>query len=350
MSRCVVLDFNGQSVGEFTAKVDRNWALISPTVAGGGRSTISLPKKTMNREFLRIGNFIFIEQGALPPWVGMIDTPWVAKEPYQINAYNIEYILSQRYLDRPVSVDGTPFYIIKALVDVANAQEETYIRPRDCYTGSPAIVHGIFDQKDVWSQLKSFVQKNNVEVFFSAHHRERDQQLIIDMNVAKHTGVATGFELRDGPKGNMRVTSASLEGVIQNRIVGINKASTEAERIILAPMFDADSIARYRMRGGVYQFDTKNESQLENSVNTQLETSSHPKLKITIDVKDDGAFPYLGLGNSAWIHASRIRLPGGVVGWRGVMRMIVMAYGESNNTMSLALETPYIPEALSSEE
>jgi hypothetical protein len=336
----VVLDFNGQSVGEFTAKVNRNWSLISPTVAGGGKSTITIPKKVAERDWMKLGNFVYIEQDPLPPWIGMIDTPWNAKSPVQINVYNAEYILSQRYLDNPTTITGTPFFIIDQLVAIANAQEETYIRTQNQYTGhTGGVWAAVFDQKDIWSQLKNFVQKNGVEVYFSTAHRIWDRQLIINLIVAEAAGQATGYEFRDGQGGNMRVTAASLEGTIQNRLVGINKASTDAERIILPAVFDNNSVRQYRMRGGVYQFDVTNESQLLNQINIQMATTAYPRVKLTIDVKNVGdALSYCQLGNSAWVHASNVLLPGGQKGWRGTARIIVMAWNESSNTMSLALE------------
>jgi hypothetical protein len=336
----VALDFNGQSVGEFTAKVNRSWSLISPTVAGGGKSTITIPNSVAERDWMKLGNFIYIEQDPLPPWIGMIDTPWNAKSPVQITVYNAEYILSQRYLDNPTTISGTPFFIIDSLVGIANAQEETYIRTENQYIGhTGGTWQAPFDQKDIWSQLKNFIQQNGVEAYFSVHRRSWDRQLLIDLVVTPSAGQATGFEFRDGQGGNMRVTSASLEGTIQNRLVGINKASTAAELIVLPAVFDNDSVRQYRMRGGVYQFDVDNESQLLNQVNIQLAVSAWPRVKLTIDVKNVGdALSYCQLGNSAWVHASNIRLPGGQKGWRGMARIIVMAWNESSDTMSLALE------------
>ena len=340
MSRCVVLDFNGQSVGEFTAKVNRSWSLISPTVAGGGKSTIVIPNKVAERDWLKLGYFIYIEDDPLPPWLGMIDTPWNAKTPVQISVYNAEYILSQRCLDNPITVTGTPFFIIDTLVGMGNAQQEMFIRTQNQYAGIIAGTwQATFDQKDIWSQLKDFVEKNGVEVYFSVHRRTWDKQLIVDLCVTPRAGKTTGFEFRDGQGGNMRVVSASLEGVIQNRLVGINKASTDAERIILPPVYDNDSVEKYRMRGGVVQFDVANESQLLNQVNIAMVSTAHPRVKLSIDVEKVGdALSYLQLGNSGIVHASKLRLPGGQKGWRGVARIIVMAWNETNKTMSLALE------------
>jgi len=78
---------------------------------------------------------------------------------------------------------------------------------------------------------------------------------------------------------------------------------------------------------------------LLNQVNIQLENTAHPRLKLTIEVEDKGnALSYLRLGNSFWVHCSKLYLPGGKVGWRGLARIIVMAYNENNNTVSLSLE------------
>ena len=85
MSRIVVFDLNGLSAGEFTAICPRAWALMgNRSVDDAGSTTITVPATVAVKDWLQPGRAVMITHASLPPWAGVIDTPWKCVQPVQM--------------------------------------------------------------------------------------------------------------------------------------------------------------------------------------------------------------------------------------------------------------------------
>lgn len=344
MSRALLFGLDNLLLWEFKANIDRSYTIDGhPSSSGGGSTVITIPDAVAADKRLNFGRMILVSHGdnnKLPSWAGMLDTPWKALLPAQVTAYNAEYLLSQRCPDQPFFLQAPLAAIAAEMINQANAQEEMYIRLGDTGGLDPTIRQETFDQRNFWEQLKALLLRAGAEMTVRPQREPSDgNRLYIYLDVKQRAGVDTGFLLHDGDNANIKVTAASVDGQIWNRVTGISGESTQASRQQTTPQISTDSQI-YRTRSIVQQFRSVREnSTLLANAQTFLDQNKFPKLKLSIQVLDVGdAIPACAPGNQVLVHASKLWLPGGRQGWRGTMRLISMNYIESSNTLTADLE------------
>lgn len=340
MSRVMMFDLSNHSVGEFTAEANRGWGLSGKrTLAGGLQTTLAIPASVASQDWLQFGRMALIQDSKLPAWCGVMDTPWSGKIPSEAIFYGPEYLLDLRMPDRQAVLSGSFESILIDLIGLINQDEDLFVRAGilgELPAGQQQLT---IDQKSLWVQLNDFGKREGVEFFFRAT-REQNEPLTIYIDAGQRIGMDTGILLHDGARANMQVTSASVTGIIRNRVIGIGKADSAQKRPQTAPYRDEDSIDRYRMRSAVVQFSTLTDlSSLETATQKSLDASARPRLKLVLSLMDnDDLFTSLSPGNSFMVHAAEIYLPGGVKGWRGQMRMLQMALDDHTRTVSCEME------------
>lgn len=343
MSRAVVFNYASEGVGQFKAMFPRGWQMAGvEKTNGGGSTTITLPRSTARKEFMRLGHMVLVEHETLPAYAGMIDLPWKADPPAKMTVYNAEYLLNIRYPDVPLSVlSGSVAGMATQMISMVNQQEDTYLRPGDMSQAQNLVPDYTMDQRNMWDHLNKLCITNAMEIIFRPQRNPVDRKLYIYVDIGTRLGYHTDALLHDGTGGNMIVQSAELTEKIANRVVGVGSQSTTS-RLYTAPMIDAGSVGKYRMRGDVVQFkDTKEQSTLDGLTNLYLGLVKRPLLKMNVLVfdRDNGkTFSQLRLGNSYWVQASKLVLPGGINGWRSIGRTLVMAHNEKDNTVGMTVE------------
>jgi hypothetical protein len=320
---------NGSLAGEIQADCSRAWS-----INGGSETTIRLAASQI-ASGINFGRLIMVEHEKLPAWAGVIDTPWRAVLPAEMTVYSAEYLLQMRAPDAPALLVGTTGDIALALLEAANAQELLPIAPGDIEE-DPEREEPI-DQRPIWEQLRDIVDRSGMELYMRP--QLVDGQMVIYMDIRKRLGFDTQYLLHDGENGNLEIVDAVIDGEIYNRVIGIGDQATKAARIVSRPWLDEDSIKAYRLRSEVVQFAGPSQSSLEQCAQIELEHRSRPVLTLTVNALDvDQTFEYLDLGNSVLVHASRLYLPRGVVGWRGYARITEMGYDEPMNRVAMTLE------------
>jgi hypothetical protein len=163
---------------------------------------------------------------------------------------------------------------------------------------------------------------------------------VIYLDISRRIGIDTTFLYSDGRNGNATFTDPKLDGPIVNRVVGIGDESGQDSRLVTVPFLDMDSSAIYRVRSQVVQFrDVREQSTLDRYSQVYLSQRALPRFSFTMNILDKGdAFVNARLGNSALVHISNAYLPGGTRGWKGLARIIAMAYTESQNLLSALME------------
>ena len=97
MSRIVAFDVNNYSIGEFSAICNRSYTIHgNASVQSGGGTTIIIDDDTARKSWLQFGRIVEIQHGDLPPWAGMIDTPWTATLPAGVTLYPVEHLFTMR--------------------------------------------------------------------------------------------------------------------------------------------------------------------------------------------------------------------------------------------------------------
>lgn len=344
MSKITVFDLDNYSMGDFQAMCDRGYAVLgSSSVSGGGSTTITVEKDVLSKGWLMPGRLVLVEDSRLEPWVGMVDMPIGLIAPAQVTLYNVEYLLSLRAPDNTDKLTGDIAKIVKGMIDLANQQEEMYLRIGEEGGGSTYREEQL-DQRTFWEQINAAVIRADAELVFRAErNRDDGNRLYVYVDILDRAGKETDFLLHDGEDGNVSVLSATMDRAIWNRVTGINGASAASERLVTAAKIDSDSVNVFRLRSKVEQFrSTKLQSTLDQQTKTFLTENSMPVIKFNVLIKDNGdTFKNIQRGNGVILHSSRVNLPDGRRGWRGTARVMSYAYNEKQNSIGATLEARY---------
>jgi hypothetical protein len=201
------------------------------------------------------------------------------------------------------------------------------------------------DQRSFWEQLTALVARARKEMFLRPV--VEDGTLIIYVDIKDRIGVDTGFLLHDDDthgKANIQVVGAVVDGKITNRLIGIGSQSARTGRLQSDPQSTQESIDIFRMRSGVVQYqNVVDETTLLKNTQNAVAFTSWPRLIFTLNILDvEKTFENTRPGNSFILHvANNLYLPGGIQGWRGIARLMAMAYDEASETVGATMEAVY---------
>ena len=338
-----VFEVDSISRGDFTAIAAPGWTIGgSRTVNAGGNISVEIPDFVATQPWMQLGNLVLTRPHPdLELWAGMIDTPWTATLPVQATLYNIEYLLKIRTPDNELLIKGGTDYIMQKIVEIANAQQEMFLRIGQVGDIDKTYREETLKQSNLWEQFQALGQRTKTE--FVTRPVIENGRLMIYLDLASRQGVDTNYLLFDGEQGNMTITSAVVDKDIYNRVVGVGSQSTSASRLQTPPQSDTDSIRAYRLRSTVVQSsNVKEDSTLLKNTQNYLEDSKQPVLKLTVEIENkENVFRLLRRGNTFPVRASNVYLPGGVRSWLGVARIDAMTYLESRGVVAMTLLGAY---------
>lgn len=336
-SRLLVHGLDNQRMGELRGICNRGWTLVGdPRTKPGGKTNIVLDTVSASNPWLQLGRVVTVSHATLPPWAGVIDTPWSALAPVKLTLYNIEYLFAMRTPDATVMLTGTTGDIVQTMLEQINQQEEMYLRigvvDRDVSRQET------LDERPYWEQLTALLERAGMEMQVRPVREEGRLYLYVD--VLYRVGRDTNFLFQDGRNGNMKILEATVDEEIWNRVVGIGDESTKTGRRRTPPIVQSDSVNSYRLRSRNVQFSgVTSDTTLASYTSAYVDAMSQPTMTLKVVIEDVGdAFKNIAVGNTAIFHASNVVLPGGLVGWRGEGRMKAIAYDESNNLVGVTVE------------
>ena len=336
-TRLITFGLDNKSVGEMRGILNRGWTLIGdPNTKAGGKTSIVLDTTSANNQWLQLGRIVAAYHPKLPPWAGVIDTPWSAVPPVKVTIYNAEYLFNLRTPDSTMTVNGNTGDIVQAMIEQINAQEETYLRIG--VVDEDASRQETLDERPFWEQLTALMERSGMELQIRPVREAGRLYLYVD--VLYRVGRDTGFLFHDGQDGNMKIVDASIDNEIWNRVTGIGDESTKTGRKRTSPIFEPGSIRDYRLRSTNVQFSgITDESTLAKYTSAYVNVTSRPTISIRVLIEDVGeAFANVGIGNTGIFHASELYLPGGVRGWKGLARMKAIAYDEKSEVVGMTVE------------
>lgn len=333
VSRLRVFDADNYAQGQVIGFAERGWQIISQATSGFGSCVVNLTADQARMEYLQFGRMVLIQHAKLPAWAGMIDTPWVGSLPAQMTIYDAQCLLALRAPTDTRKFSGSTAEIARDLIRVANDQEEMYVRLGECDIDDDSREETL-DQRTIWEQLGGLIKRAGGEMVVRPEI-EDDNQLVIYLDILNQVGHVAPIELTDGDEGNMRVVSARIESKIINGVQAINGQKDGENRLYTPLLIDDDSREAFRLRSKVIQYSSVKEmSTLLANGNAALKGSRYPMLKMEVEVFDVGdTFFHTRPGNRMMAHASRVQLPGGIAGWRGMARILAMQFMERSNVL-----------------
>jgi hypothetical protein len=345
MSRALFFGRNHVSEGEASLMIDRGWMLAgNPSVNGGGSTTLTLTDAQALQPWMQFGRMVLVNHPRLPNWAGMLDTPWSIASPVQVTAYNMEYLLSLRMPDTTMTLSGSVGQIAARIIELCNAGDDLFLRIGDVSRADPTTRQATLDDRNYWEQFKSLLERSGAEMQVRPE-KDADGRLVIYLDIAQRLGLETNYlyYTRDenGRTGNAILQGGTYEGKIVNQVVGMNDQSDPVSRLYSPVYLDEASARAYRLRSEKVQFrGVVEQSTLNLYSQNYLSYARSPKLSFVLHILDKGeAFQNARLGNTAYVHLPDAILPGGTQGWRGLARILAMAYSESSNLLTVKMET-----------
>lgn len=342
MSRVRVFDLRNRAIGEFMTNVTRGYSLSGSIMLQGGlSSTVMIPTDAAQKDWLQLGRVVYIEdeEDLVPPWAGIIDTPWKALAPVTAAIYNAEYIFNTRSPDTETTSKGSFKTVLTKLIGLVNLYDDCFLRLGTLGALPSGQRELKITQTPLWGQINDFGKREGVEFLIRPLYAEK-KPLFFYLDAAQNFGVDTGVILHDGDNHNLRVTGAQVGGKIINRMIGIGKEDSTKSRPKTIPLTNAQSISLYDMRSEVRQFRTiSTQSALDQATANALKASARPVLTLDVIVSDPDIFPHCRPGNWFDVTLAHVYLPGGRKGWRGKMRMPQMVYDEDSNTITATLKS-----------
>lgn len=331
MSRILVFDQAGNSLGEIHGNCKRGWA-----INGGGSATVNLARSEAINPWLQIGCLLYVEHPNLPAWAGVVDTPWKATMPVQLTAYDISYLMHLRSSESPLTIRGTTGIIAAKLIELTNYLGDMRIRAGRI-DAEDFSRDEKFEVKTYWEMLLDLVKRNQYEMV-ARSEIDADRKLTAYLDINPVAGEDVPLVLADGQGGNMQITAANVDGEIWNRVQAMTDESTFTSRS-KSLVEDADSISDYGLRNTTKTFaGIHSQTALDEAAKNSMGDLKTPNISITANILDiNAAFKWIRPGNRVHVRATRLVLPGGRQGWTGIMRINSMSFDEAKHQVGVGM-------------
>lgn len=325
--RIRIFDHNGTPLAEFRASVERSWA-----IGGEGRALFNYASRKsdiVNETVLQFGNWILIENTALPAWVGVIDTPryWNGRQ-VAVHAYTAEHVFGWRVGPAEEVLTGSAGTIFENLISKLNAQEATVIQSGNIWRGGTQRQETINPNK-LSENLKRLYERSNEEYRFRPVINTNGQLVVFADWVASLGTQTTALLLEGAGGGNMEAVDNILveDEEITNDISGYGDGLTWTSKPT-ASVRDLASIGKYGLRQGSMEYPgVANIQPIITNISDLLKNKKQPVRTFHIFAINKGdTFKYISLGNVLKLRLVDAGFIAGGRGFESSVRIMGMAY------------------------
>jgi hypothetical protein len=338
--RCTIHDRKGKPVTPIDLEFNCSWVLSSEGKASFDFALIDPKAREL---ILNAGNLLHIEIDDLPfDWGGVIDgdEDWNEDETITLSAWSGEHLLSFRRtpVDQTYTAPSAGA-MIRKLLDMANATEDTLIRAGSIFEGGGEC-QDTWDGKNIYDHVKSVAENSGVEWNVDPAI-DANGYLYFRLNVYERRGAASNMVLEEGHNIKKRGRPLRVRtGDIVNDLLGLGDASTDSRQKYYAPIHE-QSRSKYGLRQATKDFyGVTNPKTLENDTKEHLRLNAFPRRIHQIDALNVGqTFNYLGIGNTnpLRVHTYGWNASGGV-GMDGTVRILGIRYRSREDIAELTNE------------
>lgn len=324
-------------------EVDLDLGPVSWRIGDVGKTTltISTSDAKATRKNFAFGNRVLIEFGnGLPPWGGVIDTPrkWASKKIIA-TAYSAEYLFSKRITGKTRRfANSTVGGIFAALIDDANAQQQTGISKGDIWGGGA----GFSPDYHLDKLLKIFQELcGELSTFeWGIVAAENVGRVEFSVNVAERLGSdKREIALVEGK--NLTDSSLDEQGPIVNwwDVAGqdIGEGNQWGNSRLLAHAHDNKSWGEYDLRqDSLVLSDVGDKGDLSARAKSALAQSKYPHnmLDLTVADAEPGRFESYGLGDIVTVELTTQ----GFGGYKAPVRILSREYDPSTGFCKLIVQ------------
>lgn len=340
VDRVRIFNPDGFPLCEFRTNVQRSWV-----IGDEGRALFTLAsRKTelVNDTVLRFGNWLLVENSALPAWVGVLDTPrnWSSRT-VTVCAYTPEHVFGWRRGPLEEVLTGSAGTIFEKLLGYVNLSEMTILRVGDIFRGGTQRQETI-NPTSLNRDLKR-LQERSLEEYQWRPIVDPSGRLFVYADWLSLLGIDTSFILHEGKSGgNVEASDRIMveDGPIYNDVMGYGDSmSWQSKPFAVAK--DNESIGKYTLRqiskgySGVADPNT-----LLANASAHLAAVKDANRVFRLNAINIGdTFKYMSLGNRMGLRFENMGFMGSNTGFQTRIRILGMAYeGAQPNKINLTVE------------
>lgn len=327
VDRVRIFDRQGAPLAEFTANVQRSWI-----IGDEGRAQFRYPTRkanVVNESVLQFGNWLVVDNSALPSWFGVIDVPrqWSTREVV-VHAYTPERVFGWRIGPPEEVINANAGTIFEQLISRINAAEQTIMRVGNIWKGGTQL-QVTLNPNTLNEYLRGIYEQSGQEYGF-ARHISADGKLVVYGNWLPLIGSETGALLHEG-KGGGNVEAAGQILVEDGPIINSAFAYGDGETWQSKPsvtLTKPSSIGTFGLRqAGVNYSGVTSATVLAENANEYLRQFSVSARTFSLNALNVGdTFKYIRLGNIFNVQLQNAGFLGRYVGFMSRVRVIGMGY------------------------
>jgi hypothetical protein len=271
----MIFDRRGILLDEIDAAFQRSW---KRNLVEQCTWTFPVSHRKCTRRNFRTGNYIVVfHDNGLPDWGGRMELPngW-GGSTLTITANSAEYQFSIRAgvpYAAPIQLLTTAGAIYRRLINAANAEEDTLLRPGEIYEGGRicaiVISASVLLEKNIAQLLKRTGQDYSMTPYVT------NNRLVFLANWHERIGRSVDISLNDS-NSEMRQDTLKEEGPIYNSIFGYSEGSVGTlGHFYLAR--DANSIAEYGLHHKPLAVSTTEKEVVQLAAEEELKRLAWPR-------------------------------------------------------------------------
>lgn len=303
---------------------------------GTATFTLSTSEEKCREDFLRFGNYVYIEHDKLPVWAGMIDTPRIWNHgAVEVTAYSGEYILTCFITGKTSTFSGPYGIIYRDMVDQTTrwGGELPLIKIGNIFGGGATLTRK-YQWNGLYNEITRLCKDSGNDFYFEP---------VIDDYGALYF-LAHWYEKRGMVKAtslyedmNIKLSSTPLreQGRIANKIFlwgeGANWSSkpvAQRENTVSGGLYGSRTLAQAAQ--GV---------DIEANADQIIKEYAYPRKTFDITVIDTGnTFYECRVGDQLPVSFHSVGFGAGGLGTNEKVRILQMEYTEENNQLKLVCD------------
>jgi len=338
VDRVRVFSRTGVTLAEFRTSVERSWASDNE-----GRALFNYPSRktnVVNETNLQFGNWLLVENSALPAWIGVIDTPryWNARQ-VAVHAYTPEHVFNWRRGPLEEKITGSAGSLFRQLIAKLNEVEPTIIQPGNIWSGNVSREETL-NPTPLSESLKRIKQRSGENYAFRVAF-DTNRALIVYADWIQNQGEQTNALLQEGKEGgNVEAVSNILveDRDIFNDILAYGDGLTWTTKPTLN-LRDSSSIGKYGLRQTAIEYEgVTNTTTLNNNGAQKLLETKQPERTFHLFALNIGdTFNYIKLGNVLRLRFQNAGFTSGGLGFETYVKIVGMSYDPASTKNKIEL-------------
>jgi len=340
MPLVLMYDYTLKPLAELVCRTRRSWVLNQPDEQLGAATLwLSVADPNLSEELLRFGNILYIHDGLLPDWAGVVGEPQAFDQAeVSIGATAAETLFDDRRLDGQTRLEGTPGAVYRQIVRAASLIAPLGIvegdigelgRPVALGVGTHSLLELIQNLQDKhggeWG-VEPSLSAGRTPVLSAWYRPQTGQDY--SGSVALIEGVNITYA--DGP-------IMTRHGRVRNDVLVVGSGG-KSDTGLRGSASDPASISAYGLRQEALVENLSSQSSVDSRAAQEVATSKDPVRRFEVTANNPDIYPYLRIGNTLGLELTSLGFEAGRRGLTTTVRVIGLATDDADGEVPLVLE------------